>query len=114
MRPLPQLRKISDLNDMFANEMIDVLGVVDTAQDSAIIQTKDGRDVSLQLSLTGLYLQFQHVSGCMTALLRRHDTRMLSAAVTALLQWSLSTSLQSKLPRKELQNLLLLLNRSCC
>ena len=42
-----QLRKISDLNDMFANEMVDVLGVIDTAQDSAIIQTKDGRDVSL-------------------------------------------------------------------
>ena len=44
--PLLQLRKISDLNDMFANEMVDVLGVIDTVQDSAIIQTKDGRDVS--------------------------------------------------------------------
>ncbi|CAL5229462.1 g12788 [Coccomyxa viridis] len=39
------LRKISDLNDMFANEMVDVLGVIDTVQDSAIIQTKDGRDL---------------------------------------------------------------------
>ncbi len=48
MHALLQLRKISDLNDMFANEMVDVLGVIDTVQDSAIIQTKDGRDVSRQ------------------------------------------------------------------
>lgn len=43
---LLQLRKISDLNDMFANEMVDIMGVVDTVGDSSLIQTKDGRDVS--------------------------------------------------------------------
>ncbi len=43
---LSQLRKIVELNDMFANEAVDVLGVVDTVADSAMIQTRDGKDVS--------------------------------------------------------------------
>lgn len=41
-----QLRKIGQLNDMYANEAVDVLGVVDTVADSAMIQTRDGKDVS--------------------------------------------------------------------
>ena len=31
---------------MFANEAVDVLGVVDSVADSALIQTRDGKDVS--------------------------------------------------------------------
>ena len=41
-----QLKKIGQLIDMFANEAVDVLGVVDTVADSALIQTRDGKDVS--------------------------------------------------------------------
>ena len=41
-----QLKKIAQLIDMFANEAVDVLGVVDTVADSALIQTRDGKDVS--------------------------------------------------------------------
>ena len=36
---------------MFANEAVDVLGVVDTVADSAMIQTRDGKDVSPNTSM---------------------------------------------------------------
>ncbi|CAK0787257.1 hypothetical protein CVIRNUC_010475 [Coccomyxa viridis] len=39
------LKKIAQLIDMFANEAVDVLGVVDTVADSALIQTRDGKDL---------------------------------------------------------------------
>lgn len=36
---------------MFANEAVDVLGVVDTVADSAMIQTRDGKDVRTNTSI---------------------------------------------------------------
>ena len=39
---------------MFANEAVDVLGVVDTVADSALIQTRDGKDVSANIFIPHL------------------------------------------------------------
>ena len=49
-----QLKKIAQLIDMFANEAVDVLGVVDTVADSALIQTRDGKDVSANICIPDL------------------------------------------------------------
>lgn len=44
-----QLIKIQELNDRFANEAVDVIGVVDRVEPSAVIQTRDGREVRFRL-----------------------------------------------------------------
>jgi hypothetical protein len=41
-----QLIKIQELNDRFANEAVDVMGIVDRVEPSAMIQTRDGREVN--------------------------------------------------------------------
>ncbi len=41
-----QFTKIKQVNDIMPNNMVDVMGIVDRVEPSAIIQTRDSREVS--------------------------------------------------------------------
>jgi len=50
-----QFIKIKQLNDKFANETADVMGVVDRVEPTAVIQTRDGKEVTIISLLTILF-----------------------------------------------------------
>lgn len=44
-----QFIKVKELNDKYANETVDVIGVIDKVDPSAIIQTREGKEVIFQI-----------------------------------------------------------------
>ncbi len=55
-----QFIKVKELNDKFANETVDIVGIVDKVDPSAVIQTREGKEVRAYFSLKSIHTEGTH------------------------------------------------------